>query len=130
MSNINFCQFVGNLGFDPEKRSEKVTSLLLAVDDFRYDRENQKVEKKATNWVHVTGFNELASRILEQYKKGDRVLVQGRLKTSQYQDKEGKVRSGFEIIAQNILPIATQFDRTLRGHLDVLVESVQREGEE
>ncbi len=101
---LNQCQFIGNLGADPEIRTmqngNKVCGLRLAVSETWKDK-NTGEKKESTEWVSVSIFNEQLVRIAESYlKKGSKVFVQGKLKTRKWQDQSGADRYSTEVVLQ------------------------------
>ena len=101
---LNQCQFIGNLGADPEVRTlqngNKVCSLRLAVSETWKDK-NTGEKKESTEWVSVSIFTEALVRIAENYlKKGSKVFIQGKLKTRKWQDQSGADRYSTEVVLQ------------------------------
>lgn len=100
---LNQCQFIGNLGADPEVRTfsngGKVCNLRLAVTEKWKSREGERKEK--TEWVQVSVFSEGLARVAEQYlRKGSKVYVSGKLSTRKWQDQSGNDRYSTEIVLQ------------------------------
>lgn len=58
----------------------KITSFRLASQQRRYDRAQSKWIDAETNWFTITAFRQLAENAQASIGKGDRVLVQGRLR--------------------------------------------------
>ncbi|HUP58436.1 MAG TPA: single-stranded DNA-binding protein, partial [Bdellovibrionota bacterium] len=98
---------VGNLGADPIERAKAtdsgpVVKFNVAENVQTYEAETRTFKTVHTNWFTVTAFGPLAERVRAGLKKGDRVAVHGRMKATQYQDKNGEDRFGFEIIADQV----------------------------
>src|SRR4051794_37401894 len=107
MNKNNYCLIVGNLGGDPvEKgRSQKVGLIVtfsVAENVQSFDETSGTYKTTHTNWFPVTLFGGLAERAVRSLKKGERVIVQGRMKISKYTDKVGEEKSGFEILATDV----------------------------
>ncbi len=104
MSGVNKIILVGNLGRDPEVRFAQsgiaVCKLSLAVTE----RVKDGIDgwKDATEWFRVTLFGKLAENAGQYLQKGRQVYVEGRLKSSKYQDKEGIERTSIEVIANSL----------------------------
>jgi single-strand DNA-binding protein len=97
---LNRCEFIGNLGADPEIRNtqggEKVANLRIAVTERWKDRNGEKREK--TEWVPVTIWGALAG-IAEQYlSKGSKVYVAGKWQTRKWTDQQGNDRYSTECV--------------------------------
>lgn len=111
--SLNQCNFIGNLGRDPETRSfqngDKVTNLRLAVSEKWKDKQTGE-RKERTEWVSVAVFGPLAS-IAEQYlRKGSKVFVSGKLVTRKWQDQSGADKYSTEVVLQGPQAIMTMLD--------------------
>ena len=104
MASFNKVIIVGNVGRDPEKRSttsgKAVINFSVAVNS------NTKLPsgdwKEETTWFRVVAFDKLADRVAERAKKGASVLVEGRIQTSEYTNKEGAKVNSWEVVASDI----------------------------
>lgn len=101
---LNSCQFIGNLGADPETRTfqngNKVCNLRLAVSENWKDK-NTGERKEKTEWVSVAIFSEGLARVAEQYlRKGSKVYISGKFTTRKWQDQSGADRYSTEIVLQ------------------------------
>ena len=110
---LNQCQFIGNLGRDPETRTfangNKVCNLRLAVSERWKDANGER--KESTEWVSISVFSEGLIRVCEQYlKKGSKVFVSGKMKTRKYQDQSGADRYSTEVVLQGFGGTLTMLD--------------------
>jgi len=71
-----------------------ITSFRLASTQRRYDRATQNWIDGETNWYTITAFRQLASNASGSIKKGDRVLVIGRVRIK---DWKNDARSGTSV---------------------------------
>ena len=98
---INKVILVGRLGADPEVRytpdGTMVTTFRLATDENWKDKNGEWVKK--TEWHSITTFGKLAETCGNYLSKGSLVFIEGRLRTSSWEDKEGNKRSKTEINA-------------------------------
>lgn len=100
MSTIqNKVQLIGYLGKDPEiKNSEggrKYARTTIATNENYQNAKGEKV--KETQWHNLVAWGKLAE-IMERYlRKGSEVVVEGKLSTKSYTDKEGIKRYFTEI---------------------------------
>ena len=80
----------------------------VAVDDRR------KVDgawEKATEWFRCVTFGRTGEILVESARKGDRVLVEGKLRTSSWADREtGQKRSKTELVALFVRTLGTRRD--------------------
>ncbi len=92
---------VGRLTRDPELRATpdgvSVVRFTLAVD-----RGVRSGEEKITDFFDVVAFRQLADTVANYVTKGRLVLVEGKLQTRNYIDREGNKRKVYEIIAENV----------------------------
>jgi single-strand DNA-binding protein len=96
---------LGNLGQDPELRmtsgGQAVLKLRLATSETYLDR--NKVRQERTEWHSVVIWGKRAEALSKFLTKGSRIFVEGGLRTSSYEDKEGQKRYRTEIVASNVI---------------------------
>ena len=96
---LNDVRLVGRLTRDPEvrytPRGQAVCRLDLAVNR-RYKDGTGEWREEAT-FVPITVWREAAERCRERLKKGSAVYVEGRLRSSNWETKDGQKRSGIEV---------------------------------
>lgn len=105
MSNsINRVFVGGNLGADPEVRMTPggvaVLKLRLATNEAHYDANNRLIER--TDWHDVALFGARAEGLSRILHKGDRVMVEGALRTSMY-ERDGRKIKRVEVLARDIM---------------------------
>lgn len=102
--SLNRVILLGRLGRDPEVRYTNsqltVATLNLATDERRPDGSGGW--KNETEWHRVVLFGKQADLAKQYLTKGREVLIEGSLRTRQWQDKEGQKRWSTEIVAQNM----------------------------
>ena len=100
MLTMNRATLLGHAGRDPEIRDLKTggraASFTLATADRRKDRDGNPVE--STEWHRVVVYGPAVDVVETMLRKGDAVLVEGRLATRQYRDRDGNERSVTEIV--------------------------------
>ena len=105
MASVNKVILVGNLGADPETRylpsGDAITKIRIATTDKWKDKASGEM-KEATEWHRISFFGRQAEVAGEYLKKGSQVYVEGRIRTSKYQDKEGNDRYSTEIIGDRM----------------------------
>ena len=103
MSGLNRVILLGNLGADPELRAVGETHVLgvrLATSESFKDRSGERQER--TEWHRVNIWGKRGEALARFLKKGDRVLVEGSIRTSTY-EKDGETKYSTEILAYNIV---------------------------
>ena len=99
MVSFNRVVLAGNLTRDPELRFTQegvpVCSFSIAVDRIRSKSE-------AVDYFNVSCWRELAERVANYKKKGDPILVEGRLKYRTWQAPDGTKRSAVDVVADRV----------------------------
>lgn len=102
---LNRVTLLGNLGADPELRhtqsGQAVLNLRIACSESWFDKESNE-RKERTEWVSVTVWGKRAEGLSKVLGKGDRICVEGSLRTSSY-EKDGDKRYKTEVNATNIV---------------------------
>ena len=65
-----------------------ITSFRLASTQRRFDKAQEKWIDGETNWYSITTFRQLAANAAVSVKKGERILVTGRLRIREWQNNE------------------------------------------
>lgn len=102
---VNKVILIGNLGKDPEVRHLEngaiVANFPIATSESYTDKNTgQKVEN--TDWHNIVVWRGLAGVVEKYVKKGQKVYIEGKLKTRSWQDKDGSTRYTTEIIADEL----------------------------
>ncbi len=104
MASVNKVILIGNLGKDPEVRHLEggvaVARFPLATSETYKDKSGQKQEK--TEWHNIVLWRGLAEVAEKYLRKGQSVFIEGKIRTNQYQDKDGVQRYSTEIVADNM----------------------------
>jgi single-strand DNA-binding protein len=97
---------IGNLGADPEMRytpnGRPVTQFNVAVNQ---STKNQQTGEwvEATDWFRISVWGDRAERAAENLRKGNRVFVEGRFKTREFEGRDGQKRTSLEITADSLV---------------------------
>jgi len=102
---LNKIQIIGNLGRDPEMRytpsGRPVTTFPVAVSRSWNTPDGERHTE--TEWFNIVAWGNLAERCKQYLLKGQRVYIEGRLKTRRWEDKEGVSRVSLEIFAEDMI---------------------------
>lgn len=104
MSDLNQCTITGRLAADVELRrtqdGKPIANLRVACAETWRDK-NSGDRKEKVEWFSVVIFSEGLCKVAEQYlKKGSKVLLQGKIATRKWQDKDGNDRFSTELVLQ------------------------------
>ncbi len=103
MAGVNKVILIGNLGADPEMKYLEGGSVIarfnIATSE-TYTRNGERITQ--TEWHRIELWDNLA-KIAEQYlHKGDTAYIEGKIRTEEWQDKEGNNRSTVRIRGTNL----------------------------
>ncbi len=102
--NLNKVFIIGNLTADPETRhtqsGQMVCNFTVATNRIYKDKSNQKQQQ--TEFHNVVAWGRLAEIVSNYLKKGNMAMVEGRLATRSWEDKNGNKRYTTEIIAEGL----------------------------
>ncbi|MGE5287706.1 MAG: single-stranded DNA-binding protein [Micromonosporaceae bacterium] len=84
------------------KAGRFVTNMRVGVTPRRLDRETGQWSDGDTSYMTVTCWRGLASNVAACLRKGDPVVVKGKMRVREYEDKEGKTRTVVEVDASTI----------------------------
>lgn len=115
---------VGHLGRAPEMRytanGTPVANFSVATNRRWTDNEGNAQEE--TTWFRVSVWGRQAEVCNQYLDKGRLVLVDGDIRTSQYQDKDGATRDSWELRAINIKFLSGPGDRNAASGFDQSAE--------
>jgi len=107
---MSFCKImiIGNLGRDPEMRytpnGRPVTQFSVAVNQSTKNQQTGEWTEE-TDWFRVSVFGDRAERAAEQLRKGNRVFVEGRFRTREFEGNDGQKRTSLDITADNVISL-------------------------
>ena len=103
---MNKVMLIGNVGQDPEVRyvdqGVAVARLRLATTERGYTLQNGTQVPDHTDWHNVILWRKLAEIVEKYVHKGDKLYIEGRIRYSTYDDKQGQRRYVTEIWADNM----------------------------
>ncbi len=103
--SVNKVILIGNLGKDPEVRhlenGATVANFPMATSE-SYKDKNSGERITQTEWHNIVVWRGLADVAEKYLKKGSSIYVEGKLKTRNWEDKEGNTRYTTEIVADNL----------------------------
>lgn len=124
MSGETTITVVGNLVDDPELRftpsGAPVANFRIASTPRTFDKASNEWRDGDTLFLGCAVWRQTAENVAESLQKGMRVIVQGRLKSRQYETREGEKRTVFEIDVEEVGPslrsATARVAKTTRGN--------------
>lgn len=105
MPSLNKVFVIGHLGKDPEVRftgsGTAKASFSIAATEKWTDGNGQKQEH--TEWFNVVAWGKLAETCGQYLNKGRPALVEGKMRTRTYDDKDGNKRYITELVADKVV---------------------------
>jgi single-strand DNA-binding protein len=99
---------VGNLVDDPELRftpsGAAVANFRIASTPRTFDRQSNEWKDGEALFLSCSVWRQAAENVAESLQKGMRVVVQGNLRSRQYETREGEKRTVFEIQVDEVGP--------------------------
>ena len=126
MASLNRVMLIGNVGTDPEMRftpsGSPVTSFRIATNRVYTTSDGER--KQETEWFTVVAWKKQAESCNQFLSKGQRVFVEGSLRTRNWEGRDGQKRTTVEVIANRVLFLDRQALATLPSE-DVDVSPVE-----
>lgn len=103
---MNKVMLIGNVGQEPEVRyvdqGVAVARIRLATTERGYTLQNGTQVPDRTDWHTVLLWRKLAEVVEKYVHKGDKLYIEGRIRYTTYDDKQGQRRYATEIWAENM----------------------------
>ena len=104
--SVNKVILIGNVGKDPEvrhlDRNMAVANIALATTERGYTLQNGTQVPERTEWHNVVLWGGLAEVAEKYVRKGDKLYIEGKIRTTTYEDQTGIRRYRTEILAENM----------------------------
>ncbi|HPE56362.1 MAG TPA: single-stranded DNA-binding protein [Bacteroidales bacterium] len=106
----NKVQLIGNLGNDPEIKTfdggKTKARFSMATSEVYKNDKGEKVTE--TQWHNIVAWNGTAKIVEKLLKKGNEVVVEGKLTSRSWDDKDGVKHYITEVVANEILLLKTK----------------------
>ncbi len=99
MVSFNRVILAGNLTRDPELR---FTGSGIPVCDFGIAVNRVRSKNEEVDFFNITAWRELGETIANYKKKGDPILVEGRLQFRSWEAQDGSKRNAVDVVADNV----------------------------
>lgn len=104
--SVNKVILIGRAGKDPDVRTldggAKVASLSFATTDKAYTLQNGTQVPERTEWHNLIFWNKTAEIVEKYVHKGDKLYIEGKLRTRNYDDSKGVKRYITEVFVDSI----------------------------
>ena len=103
--SVNKVILVGNVGKDPEIRyveSRPIATFSLATTDRAYTTASGAQVPERTEWHRVLLWRKLAEVVEKYVHTGDKLYIEGELRSRSFTDKQGRTHNVTEIWASNM----------------------------
>lgn len=104
--SVNKVVLIGNVGKDPDVRyldsGVAVATFSLATTDRAYTLANGTQVPERTEWHNIVLWRGLAQTAEKYVRKGDKLYIEGKIRSRSYDDQNGIKRTIVEIFADNM----------------------------
>jgi single-strand DNA-binding protein len=111
---FNLVVLTGRLTADPELKTTpsgvSVTTFSIAVS-----RRYKAGEETQADFINIVAWRQTAEFITKYFNKGSMIGIEGSIQTRRYVDKDGKNRTVFEVIANNVQFVESKRDAAPAG---------------
>lgn len=106
MNNLrNKVQLIGNLGNAPEiinlESGKKLAKFAIATNESYRNAKGETV--KETQWHNLVAWGKTAEIVEKYLTKGNEVVIEGKLTSRSYEDKEGNKKYITEVVVNELL---------------------------
>lgn len=127
--SLNKVQLIGNVGKDPEVRyldsGVAVATFSLATTDRAYTLANGTQVPERTEWHNIVLWRGLAETAEKYVRKGDKLYIEGKIRTRSYDDQNGIKRYVVEIFGDNMEMLTPRNTTQPQAPVPVPVQHVQ-----
>ncbi len=126
---FNLVVLTGMLTFTPELKTTpsgiSVTRFSIAVQ-----RSYTQGEERQTDFINIVAWRGTAEFICRNFTQGSLIGIEGSIQTNRYQDKDGKKRTSFEVIANNVQFVLPKGNQMQQQDINVSKEDVSNTPDE
>ncbi len=129
---MNKVMLIGNVGKEPDVRyydaDQPMAMFTLATTERGYKLQNGTEVPERTDWHNIVLFRGLA-KIAEKYvHKGDKLFIEGRIRTRSYDDQKGIKRYITEVYGENMELLSPKPTQAQISVAEQLPEQVAEDG--
>jgi single-strand DNA-binding protein len=109
---LNKSMVIGNLGSDPKvvksQSGRAVASFTVATTERAYTTSDGQQIPERTEWHNIVCFGRIAEVVQKYLHKGSKVYVEGKMRTRQFEGKDGQKHYITEINAEGLEMLDTR----------------------
>lgn len=113
--NLNKAELIGNVTRDPEAKTmpsgKNIVKFGIATN-YKWKDKNSGEMKNEVEYHDCVAFGKLADVVIKYIKKGDKTYIDGRLKTSHWEDQSGTKRQKTSIVVTNLIMLGNKKEDT------------------
>ncbi|CAM1359037.1 Single-stranded DNA-binding protein [Tenacibaculum sediminilitoris] len=106
----NRVQLIGNLGNTPDiitlESGKKLAKFTIATNETYKNSQGEKITD--TQWHNIVAWNNTAEIIEKYIEKGKEVMIEGKLTSRSFEDKEGNKRYITEVVCNELLMLGNK----------------------
>lgn len=106
----NSVQLIGNVGneinFMTLENGGALAKFRMATNEYYKNAKGEKV--KETQWHNIVSWGKTAEYINENLRKGNEVAIRGKLKYSNYEDKDGNTRYNCDVVVNEFMKLTRE----------------------
>ena len=114
--SVNKIILIGNVGQEPDVRDldngTKVANFSIATSERGYTLKNGTQVPERTEWHNIVVWRGLAEVVEKYVTKGDKLYIEGKIRTRIYEDKQGVKRYVTEVYADNLEMLGSPKENT------------------
>lgn len=125
-ASLNKVILMGNLGKDPETRTLESGAVMCrfsiaTTETYKNSKSGERTSH--TEWHNITMWRGLAEIADKYLHKGDKVLIEGKIRTRSWEDKEsGQTRYSTEILADQMQMMGSNKKQEHQKNTDQAIE--------
>jgi len=118
--SLNRVILVGRVGKNPDitvvaSSGRQLAKFSLATNEGYFDKNSNAWKDMPTEWHNIVAWGPLAQKVEKSVNKGDMVLIEGRIHTRKWQDKNGQDRWNTDIQAENMIILDRRKEQGVGG---------------
>ena len=107
---FNVVILTGRLTADPELKYTNTGNIPVTSFSIAVSRRYKAGEETQADFINIVAWRQTAEFVSKYFKKGSLIGIEGSIQTRKYVDKDGKNRTAFEVVANNVQFVESRRD--------------------